>query len=182
MEPPKPICINLLVKEQQPRRQFLASAIIGLLLLAWAAGFWYWHGCQQKEMQALRSINSELKAELGRYKNEQLELQFNRKLGSQIEAKAERVNKLRQVQIRCADIYEEIAQVVPDGLLLTGIEINKQKVLINGYAPDYEELAAFISGLRKSPLLQNVMLISSNIDEGSEELYFRVEMGWEAGK
>lgn len=182
MEPAKPIYINLLVKEQQPGRHFPASAIISLLLLALAVGLWCWHGCQQKEMRALQSINSELKAELGRYKDEQLELQFNRNLRSQIEAKEERVNKLLQVQIHCVDVYEEIAHVLPDGLLLIGIEINKQKVMINGCAPDYEELAAFVSGLRKSPLLQNVMLISSNTDEDSGELYFKMEMGWEAGK
>ncbi|MEN6326260.1 MAG: PilN domain-containing protein [Syntrophomonas sp.] len=182
MEPAKPIYINLLVREQQPGRRFPTSAVIPLLLVALTIGIWCWHGYQQKELRALRALNSELKAELGQYKGERPELQSLQNLRSQIEDKQERVDQVRQAQIRCTEVYAEIEHVLPNGLVLTGIEINEEKVLISGYALDYQEMAAFISGLRKSRLLQNVILISSNIDEDGGEVYFQVEMGWEAGK
>ncbi len=182
MEPAKPIYINLLVREQQASRRFPTSAIIPLVLVVLTIGLWCLHGYQQKELRALRSLNSEMKAELDQYKDERFELQSFQNLRSQIEDKQEQVNKVRQAQIHCVEAFEEIEHVLPDGLVLTGIEINKGKVLINGYASDYQEMAAFISGLRKSRLLQNIMFISSNIDEDSGEVCFKAEMGWEAGK
>lgn len=182
MEPAKPIYINLLVREQQMGRRFPTSAIVYLLLVVLAIGLWCLHGYQQQDLRTLRSSNSKLKNELGQYQDERLELQSFQKLRSQIQDKQNRVDQVRRAQIRCVEVYEEIEHVLPDGLVLIGIEINKEKVLINGYAADYQELAAFTSGLRKSRLLQNVVLISSKIDEDSGEVSFKVEMEWEAGK
>lgn len=182
MDSAKPIYINLLIREQQQKRRIPASLMACLLLAVLGIGLGCWHGYMQDELRSLQAENAELQAELGQFKEEQLELQSYQDLRSQIESKEARVSELSQAKINCVEVYEEIEQAIPRGLVLIGIEINKEKVMMNGYAVDYEDLAAALSGLRKSPLLHNVMLLSSNIDKDSGEVLFKVEMRWEAGK
>ncbi|MDD2620499.1 MAG: PilN domain-containing protein [Syntrophomonadaceae bacterium] len=182
MEHSKPIYINLLRRDQKHSRQIADGMLFCLLLAILGIGIIFHYYSMKVELRLLQESNSALKTELSGYKAEQSGLQSYKELISKVEAKQKSNAKVRESQIKCVEAYEELEHALPEGLVMTNIEINREEMLMNGYVPDYQKLAAFLSGLRKSSPGQNIILLSSNIDKESGEVMFKLEMGWEAGK
>ncbi|MEN6351364.1 MAG: PilN domain-containing protein [Syntrophomonas sp.] len=174
------IHINLLQCEDERKRRLLVSLAMFLFLALMAGTMGYFISSAHQQVMALREQNSQLRSDLGRCRSEQARLKYERDMLKGIDERREIVKAIQKIKISGVQIMGEIEKSMPQGMVMIAVDIEKEKITANGYAPQHQDVAYFLSGLRRSSLFKDVMLASSKLDEDTNEVEFSVEMGWEA--
>ncbi|WP_041427318.1 PilN domain-containing protein [Syntrophomonas wolfei] len=171
------ISINLLNQEGVKAQK--ATYFLGLmLLLLLSGGMYYYYQSAHEEMLLQQKLNINLEARA----KELLPIARAGRMEEKNEENAWRKRKFleetRLQQISYVAVFKEIERSLSPGILLLGIEMEKGRIAIQGYAADNQELSFLMAGIREKSSFGNPVLLSSSLDENKEEIEFRVEINW----
>jgi len=171
------ISINLL-NQEGVKAQKLACVLGLMLLLLLSGGMYYFYQSAHEEMLLQQKLNINLEARA----KELLPIARAGRMEEKNEENAWRKRKFleetRLQQISYVAVFKEIERSLSPGILLLGIEMEKGRIAIQGYAADNQELSSLMAGLREKVSFGNPLLLSSSLDENKEEIEFRVEINW----
>lgn len=175
------IMINLLEvdKKRLERRKFTYIVIIIIIALLGSASGIYYSALTEYKQQMI--ANRHLKKELASCQNLNTTMDVMESFKNQVASKRNSVSAIEIQKISYTAIMEEIARAVPARVKLTGAEITQVGIIINGYSPNHENVASFLSGLRNSSFFNEVRLVSSELDNESGEVRFVIENSWGVG-
>jgi type IV pilus assembly protein PilN len=178
MIPASGIIINLLETDRSRSRKKKLGAVALLLIMVMGgilAGLYYsaLNACQEQQ-----ALNRELKIRMAEYRKLQLSLKDSEAIKQQIKVKSDTVAEIEDCRISSTEILQEIADVLPSGVLVTKTRITPDSISMSGLSPDHSEVARFISGLRASPRFKEVRVVASEAGAVSSETEFVVEIDW----
>ena len=182
MKNSKGIMINLLGKKpgiSPIRYSLLAGSCIIVLILLLFTGYIYKSALAELARQ--ENINARLQASLEDYKVKSVTVETQQSLEQNMLAKQDSINQLQPFLVSHLEVLGEIEKSVPAGILLTELEVETSKAILKGYAPDHNEIARLLSGLRISSCFKSVIEVSSRYEEETDEILFNIEMDWGEG-
>jgi Tfp pilus assembly protein PilN len=178
MSTPPEIMINLLEvdKKRLERQKFAYITIVIIIALLGSASGIYFSAFNEYKQQMI--TNRQLKSQLASYHNLTTALDVVEKFQNQVASKRNSVSAIESQKISYTAIMEEIARAVPTRVKLIGVEMTQVGIIINGYSPDHENVAKFLSGLRNTSFFYEVRLVFSELDKESGEVRFVIENSW----
>lgn len=172
------IMINLIEKDQAKETKRLGVAVIVTLLLFVLAGMGFIYRYEQIKLNTETNRYQELMA---REKSNQTtidSLQDLREFRQELNRKRKLVLQVENVKTSHLHVLAEVEKAIPAGVVLVGIDIQEQRGLLHGTAPNYTMVASFLSGLRESVLFKDVEVVSSSLNEESQQVNFSIEADW----
>ena len=179
MERPVELNINLLQPKTRPQVPKMWSlAIILLALIAILGNYCYL--LQSRAMSSQQVENMRLQAEIKRYENESGVSKPVQAMEQELTIKSKEVAVIDKTKVPFADIMNELGRVKSPQIIIVGAEIKPPMVVVNGYSPDYSNLSQMLEGIKSSLIFTKVALLSSDMNENTNEVTFTVEIEWEA--
>lgn len=172
------ININLLKKDTGRHiitGEIIVFFIITVVLTAGMLGL-YIIKINQLDHQQL--LNLKLKNEVADYVPLQQNSLLTGELEKQLKAKQRIARDSKMRGVPAAQILSAVEKAMPLEVMATGIEINAEKVLMNGYSRQYYGIAQLIAGLRNNSMFTGVALVFSRYQEDSGQILFTVELTW----
>ncbi|HWP95928.1 MAG TPA: PilN domain-containing protein [Syntrophomonadaceae bacterium] len=174
--------INLLERDTK-RERAVAFFAVGLLVIAVVLGTMaglYFYETQQYAAEQKR--NTDIQASLKTIHKESPLPDGQKSLKGELSKKESTVKQAEAKRVSYADVLGEIENAMPAPMAVNVIEFSEKKITLQGFAREYANEAELLSGLRRSPVFKDVILASSKLDTKSQEIEFRIEMNWEAGR
>ncbi|MGI6453328.1 MAG: PilN domain-containing protein [Syntrophomonadaceae bacterium] len=88
------------------------------------------------------------------------------------------VEALEKAKVEYSAWFSDLPSALPEGVRLTRLEAQRNKVLISGYAPDLKTVAVLLSCLRENLGSKNIYSISSELTSDINQAVFTLEMDW----
>ena len=152
--------INLLPWREERRRQltqeFARQAVLGVILAAAVGGYGWYHARGLVEYQKER--NKYLEEQIAVLQNEIREIQTLEQTRQQLLARMNIIQRLQQRRPQVVHLFFEIADTLPDGVFLTGLAQDGEKLTIEGRAESNARVSAYMRNLDASPWLKNPRL------------------------
>jgi Tfp pilus assembly protein PilN len=182
MKTPTEININLLEPQPwvQPRMFYWGLLISALAVMVIIVGYLFI--LQNRQLTDQQAINTKLKAETKNHEKDMNIFKPIEEMSKEMASRGQKVEALEKMRVSYLEVITEIDKVVPANIMMAGIDIKAQTVIMNGFSPDHSQVARLLEGLKASPRFKNVAVLSSQIDEKTNEAKFTVEMDWEAEK
>lgn len=177
MERPADFKINLLQPKTRPQGSKMLSLVIILLALT-AILFNYYYLLQSRAINSQQVKNMQLKAEIKGYENENAVLKPMQAMEQELTIKSEEIAAIEKVPF--VDVMNELGRVKPPPIIIVEAEIKPPLVVVNGFSPDYRNVSQMLEGIKSSPIFTKVALLSSDMNESTNEVKFTVEVEWEA--
>ena len=119
----------------------------------------------QTEIAVKQQKLNKLKAKLEEVKN------YERN-NEEVRAKADVIEKLKKNQVVPLRLLDEVSEMLPKGVWLTGLLDKSGTISLDGYAYSNAELVSYVQNLKSSKYLTEVMLVESRqTDVGSFSIY-----------
>ncbi len=182
MKIPTEININLIEPEPwvKPCVLYWGLGISAVVFISIIAGYFF--VLQNRQLNEQQAINTKLKAEVISYQNDINIFKPIEEMSKEMASKSQKVEAIEEMRVSYLEVIMEIDKVVPANIIMAGIDIKAKKVIMNGFSPDYGQVARLLEGINANPRFKNVSVLSSQIDEKTDEAKFTVEMDWEAEK
>lgn len=169
------IAINLLEKEGIKSKRMVC--ILGLLfLLLLCGGMALSYRSVHGEMLQEQRLNKQLKEEAGKLSSLSREGTMEEKQGENISRKDKLLKELYRQEVSYLAAIREIEKNLPPGVILGGIEMEKGRIILQGYAADHQELSLLVSALREKTFWGEPSMLNSSVVEDREELEFNLEI------
>ncbi len=148
--------INLLpwreLKREQEKKQFTgymaATLIISILFVL--LGNYYVTGLIEQQT----SINQRLQNEITDYKNKLKEIKNLRSLRKSLIARMNIVQNLQATRTLTVRLFDELINVLPDGVYVTRMERVKDKVTLFGYTESNSSISRLMRNIQSSQWIQ----------------------------
>jgi len=171
--------INLLqAKTRAGMSQRWASVLIFLALMA--ALFSYLLISQSREIGSQQVENMRLRAAIKSCENEMMGYKPMQALEQEMSMKSKEVAAIEKTRVSYADVFNELDKVKPPQIIIVGAEIRPKRMAANGFSPYYSNISRMLEGIKASPIFTNVALLSSEMNENTNEVKFTLEIEWEA--
>jgi len=152
--------INLLPWREERRRQltaeFARQAVLGALLAALIGGYAWYHVNGLVEHQQER--NKYLEEQIAVLQEEIREIQELEKTRQQLLARMNIIQRLQQRRPQIVHLFYEIADTLPDGVFLTGLQQQGDKLTIEGRAESNARVSAYMRNLGASDWMKEPRL------------------------
>lgn len=181
MQRPVELRINLLQTKKRVQVPKMWGLVIVLLVLI-STLFSYYFLLQSREISSQQIENMRLKAEIKRYENEIVVLKPMQAMEQKITFKSEEVAAIEKTKISYADVINELDRVKPTQIIIVGAEITPTRLIANGFSPDHSNVSRMVEGIKSSPIFTTVILLSSEMNENTNEVKFTLEIEWGAGQ
>ena len=178
-EPEKDIYINLLKRDTSRliKNSIIISAILIFLIPAGLIGMQYRLALDQLARE--QNINTGIKAEIEAKQISWELLKANQELKNHIQKKNQAVEEAEKSRVSYIRVLDTIEQAVPGTtILLEKIEIKDRDLIMNGCFYEPTDFTQFLLALNQNPLIKNIKVLSSNIEENKG--IFTLHMEWEA--
>jgi len=172
------IKINLLERDEKRTKRVITTFLI--FFAVFGGGMGYFYNSALIDFAEQQKMNSELKAIVEKDKEARDIFKSYQELQQELQEKKKIVEKIADIQVSYVDVLGEIEQAIPDGVIIKEIDIQTVTAALNGYAHDHSDVAKFLSGLRRSPVFNDILVVSSDLDESSDTIVFSIKVGWEA--
>ncbi len=173
--------INLLPAKTRVRMsQKWSSVLIFLVLMA--ALFTYLLISQSREISSQQNENMRLRDAIKRCENEMMGYEPMQAMEQEMIMKSEEVAAIEKTRLSYADVFNELDQVKPPQIIIVGAEISPPRMVVNGFSPDHSNVNRMVEGIKASPIFTNVALLSSEMNENTNEVKFTLEIEWEAAQ
>ncbi|MEN6326587.1 MAG: PilN domain-containing protein [Syntrophomonas sp.] len=172
--------ININLLKKATRRQSISGEILGfsIITMALAASMLGLYLIKVNQLDYQQLLNLRLKNQVKNYVPIQQALLVTGELEKQLEVKRKMVHDSAKLGVPVIKILSAVENAIPPEVMATGVEVNDEKVLVNGYSQQYYGIAQLIAGLAKNAMFTNVALVSSQYEEVSGQIMFSVEMNW----
>ncbi len=167
------IRINLLPYREArraQRSQFLAVALVGILLLA---GLFYYGiysifsarvASEKEKVNYLQGVTTQLNTKIA-------SIADLRKKRDELLAREGIITDLQDKRDMVVRVFNTLAAVTPNGVFLTTLQQSGNSVTVNGYSEDNDQVAAFMRNLQASKIFTEPQLnIISKSKLGNEEV------------
>ena len=157
------ITINLLpVREERRKasaRQFLLVVVasVAAAALLSAAHHWWYRAGVEAEKQATQHIQKQIDA----YTPQLAQVEKFRAAKADIEKKLKVIDELSVARSGPVHLFDEVATHLPDRMWLTQLDVEGQKLTIQGVSLDNELVALFLTAMNASPYFENVELLET---------------------
>jgi len=152
--------INLLPWREEQRRQltaeFARQAVLGALLAALIGGYAWYHVNGLVEHQKER--NKYLEDQIAILQEEIREIRELEKTRQQLLARMNIIQRLQQRRPQIVHLFYEIADTLPDGVFLTGLQQQGDKLTIEGRAESNARVSAYMRNLGASDWMKEPRL------------------------
>jgi len=152
--------INLLPWREERRRQltaeFARQAVLGAVLAGVVGGYAWYHANGLVEHQKDR--NKYLEDQIAVLQEEIKEIQDLEKTRQQLLARMNIIQRLQQRRPQVVHLFFEIADTLPDGVFLTGLEQKADKLKIDGRAESNARVSAYMRNLGASDWMKDPRL------------------------
>ncbi len=163
------ITINLLpVREERRKasaRQFLlvACAAVAATVGLSAAHLWWYKG----EVADAKANVARIQQQIDAFGPQLKQVDQYRAVKADIEQKLKVIEDLSAARSGPVHLFDEIATRMPDRMWLTKMEVEGQKLTIQGVSLDNELVALFLTALNSSPYFADVELVETEAKEMS---------------
>ena len=163
------ITINLLpVREERRKasaRQFLLMACAGVAATVGlsAAHLWWYRG----EVADAKANVARIQQQIDAFGPQLKQVDQYRAVKADIEQKLKVIEDLSAARSGPVHLFDEIATRMPDRMWLTKMEVEGQKLTIQGVSLDNELVALFLTALNSSPYFADVELVETEAKEMS---------------
>lgn len=172
------VSINLLAEDKLKMQKTIYVLSFLLLTLLLGGGMYHFYHLAQEEMLLQQKANAELEAKAQKLAGEVQAGGLRESKENSASHKRELLEEICWQQRSHFAVLKEIEQILPPGICLAGIEMEKERLAIQGYASDNQELSLLIVGFREKEIFGPPTLLSSQRGEGNEEIEFRLEICW----
>lgn len=179
MEKPAELNINLLSSRKRirvPKHMVWAAGLFALLFLIFACIYIAQHRITVKQ----QAENKNLKAVLESSRSEEKSYEPQQSLDQVMSARNKEIQALTKCKISYAEVIKQIDRFTLEPLMIIGVEINPQRVILNGYSPRYNDISRLLDSIKASPGFDAVALLSSDMNETEGEIKFTLEIEREA--
>lgn len=174
--------INLLPWREERRRQltaeFARQAVLGAVLAALVGGYAWYHVNGLVEHQQKR--NAYLEEQIAVLQNEIREIRELEKTRQQLLARMNIIQRLQQRRPQVVHLFYEIADTLPDGVFLTGLNQSGDKLKIEGRAESNARVSAYMRNLSASPWLKEPRLEVIETDKADRVNAFKLHLSQSA--
>lgn len=157
------ITINLLpVREERRKasaRHFLllmSAAVAASVALSAAHHWWY-----RSEVAAEKDAATRIQKEIDGYAPQLAQVEKFRAAKADIEQKLSVIDELSVARSGPVHLFDEVATHLPDRMWLTQMDVEGQKLTIEGVSLDNELVALFLTAMNASPYFENVELLET---------------------
>ena len=173
--------INLLPAKTRVRMS-KKWALMLIFLVLMAALFTYLSISQSREIGSQQVENVRLRAAIKSCENEMRGYKPMQAMEQEMIMKSEEVAAIEKTRVSYADILNELDQVKPPQIIIVGAEISPTRMVVNGFSPYYSNISQMLEGIKASPIFTNVALLSSDMNENTNEIKFTLDLEWEAAQ
>lgn len=181
MERPVKLNINLL----QPKNRIQVSkmwSLVIMILVILVILFNYYYLLQTRAITSHQAENTRLKMDIKSYESDIAVFKPVQALEQEIIIKSERVAAIERTKVSFADVMNELERIKPSAIIIVGAEIKPPLLMVNGFSPDYINVSQMLEGIKSSQIFNKVALLSSDMNENTNEVKFTVEIEWEASQ
>jgi Tfp pilus assembly protein PilN len=154
--------------------------LVIIFLAIMAVLFTYLFIFQSRELNSEQDENANLKTAINSCENEMTGYQPIQALEQEMLIKSDEVAALNKNRVSYAGVMNELDKVSPPPIIIVEAEITPPKLTVNGFSPDYGNLIKMLEGIEVSPIFTRVALLSSEINENTNEVKFTLEIEMEA--
>jgi Fimbrial assembly protein (PilN). len=179
VEKPAELNINLLSSPKRnrvPNYMVWAAGLLALLFLIFACIYILQH----KIIVNQQAENKNLKAALESSRSKEEFYKSLQTLDQAMNARNKAIQAITENKLSYVEVINQIDRFTLEPLMIVGIEINPQRVILNGYSPRYSDISRLLDGLKASPGFDDVALLSSDMNEAEGEIKFTLEIDREA--
>lgn len=176
---PRPLEINLLTYKKKSQESNLLPLLLLILFLLGGLSMGYYYKLGYDELNGLQNQKTQLQAERERLQKESGYSVSQQSLQDQLKAKQANVQVIETQKIHFSRLINEIASVIPAGVTLTGMKLQKGGAGLSGFAGEYGQIAVFIAGMREKPVFKHVTLVSCGKSSNNSQVQFNIDVGWE---
>ncbi len=171
--------INLIPSPQRKRmpKYVTGGLILLLLLMLFLIDFYI---TRHNNLVNQRAENQSLHALLEISQNEETIYEPVKNLDQSINSKRNEIEAITKNRLSYAEAMNEIDRIKPESIIIIRVEIIPQRVILNGYSPNYSEISRMLANLKSSHGLADVVLLSSEMNDTSDEVQFTLEIEREA--
>ncbi|MBF0470962.1 MAG: PilN domain-containing protein [Gammaproteobacteria bacterium] len=149
--------INLLpwreeLRKEREKRFYIgigASVFFGALLVGLA------HFYMDTQIQHQRGRNAMLQQEITQIEGKIQEINELEKKREALISRMEIIERLQAERPQAVHLFDEMVQMVPDGLILNGLNVTGEKISIQGQAESNARVSAFMRAIESSPWFEN---------------------------
>lgn len=174
--------INLLPWREERRRQltaeFARQAVLGALLAGVVGGYAWYHVNGLVEYQQDR--NEYLEEQIAVLQEEIKEIQDLEKTRQQLLARMNIIQRLQQRRPQVVHLFFEIAETLPDGVFLTGLQQKSDKLTIEGRAESNARVSAYMRNLGASDWMKDPRLEVIETDKSDRVNAFTLHLSQSA--
>lgn len=180
MERPVLLNVNLLPPPNsfRPAKTWGAVMLIMLLLGTVSAGVFI---AQKQEINKQESENIRLQASLTNYKNAMVSFAAMQIREQKIAAKGERITAIEEKRLSYSALLNEIDQAGLAPLTIVAVEVKGPRTVVSGFSPDHSTVSRMLETITGDSIFKDVISLSSELNEETNEVNFILEIEWEAG-
>lgn len=181
MDKPVKLYINLLPPPKRFKVNRTAGSIIliiALLGILSASVFII----QEREINRGESENTRLQAILDNYEKEIIPFEPLQAVEQDITQKGEQISAIEKNRLSHLSAINEVDKARPETVTIVTVEIRSAKVVLNGFSPDHLTVSRMLDYLKASSLFNEVTLLTSELNEETNEVHFILEIEREAGQ
>lgn len=161
------ITINLLpVREERRKasaRQFLLA--MGAAVAASVAVSALHYGWYRAEVATAKAAAARIQKDIDGYAPQLAQVEKFRAAKADIEKKLSVIDELSVARSGPVHLFDEVATHLPDRMWLTQMEVQGQKLTIEGVSLDNELVALFLTAMNASPYFEDVELLQTEAKE-----------------
>jgi type IV pilus assembly protein PilN len=161
------ITINLLpVREERRKasaRQFLL--VMGAAIAATVALCTMHYGWYRTEVSTAKKAAARIQKDIDGYAPQLAQVEKFRAAKADIEKKLKVIDELSVARSGPVHLFDEVATHLPDRMWLTMMQVEGQKLTVQGVSLDNELVALFLTALNASPYFEDVELLETQARE-----------------
>ena len=161
------ITINLLpVREERRKasaRQFLLLALMAVAATISLSAIHYWW--YRASVAEAKTAAKRIQGEIDRFGPQLEQVEQYRAVKADIEKKLSVISDLSAARSGPVHLFDEVATHMPERMWLTKMEVEGQKLTIQGMSLDNELVALFLTALNTSPYFEQVELVETQAKE-----------------
>ena len=176
------VYINLLNYTNRNNRvvqSVIGCLIICVLLIGTLAGHYFW-AYNNLTVEKERSV--QLQAKNKELQDEGVDVESQRVLLADLLDRESIVEQIEAKKISHVDVLWDIENSMPVNVKMIFITFEETKITLYGLARSYDDVTELLAGLRKSPYIDGITLVTTKLDEKSKEITFTIDIGWKAGE
>lgn len=135
----------------QRQRRFIARLLAGLMISLLAIGYWYWH--QQMMISQQTQRNDYLIREIERLSPAMHEIDALEEKRQSLMRRMQVINNLQARRAQSVRLFDELVNVLPEGVQLTGLTQSDAAINLTGRAESNTRVSTLMRNIESSAWL-----------------------------